>query len=74
MDQGSAWLDTGTFESMNEASEYIQVIEKRTGLKIGCPEEIAYREGFITASQLKKIAEPLKKSGYGEYLQGIMKK
>ena len=74
MDRGSAWLDTGTFESMNEASEYIQVIEKRTGLKIGCPEEIAYREGFITASQLKKIAEPLKKSGYGEYLQGIMKK
>ena len=59
---------------MNEASEYIQVIEKRTGLKIGCPEEIAYREGFITASQLEKIAEPLRKSGYGEYLQGIIKK
>jgi len=74
MDRGSAWLDTGTFESMNEASEYIQVIEKRTGLKIGCPEEIAYREGFITASQLEKIAEPLRKSGYGEYLQGIIKK
>lgn len=72
MDRGSAWLDTGTFESMNEASEYIQVIEKRTGLKIGCPEEIAYREGFITKQQLDAIAEPLKKSGYGEYLLGLV--
>ncbi len=68
MDRGSAWLDTGTFESMNEASEYIQVIEKRTGLKIGCPEEIAWREGFINDDHLKKIAEPLIKSGYGDYL------
>lgn len=73
MDRGSAWLDTGTFESMNEASEYIQVIEKRTGLKIGCPEEIAYREGFISANQLGAIAEPLKKSGYGEYLLRLIK-
>jgi glucose-1-phosphate thymidylyltransferase len=71
MDRGSAWLDTGTFESMNEASEYIQVIEKRTGLKIGCPEEIAYREGFIDKKQLSKIAEPLIKSGYGEYLNSV---
>ena len=71
MDRGTAWLDTGTFGSMNDASEYIRVIEKRTGLKIGCPEEIAYRQGFIDANQLKTIAEPLKKSGYGKYLQNI---
>jgi len=73
MDRGSAWLDTGTFGSMNDASEYIRVIEKRTGLKIGCPEEIAYREGYITKEQLEAIAEPLKKSGYGEYLLKLLK-
>jgi len=73
MDRGSAWLDTGTFGSMNDASEYIRVIEKRTGLKIGCPEEIAYREGFITKEQMQKIAEPLVKSGYGKYLINILK-
>ncbi len=72
MDRGSAWLDTGTFESMNDASEYIRVIEKRTGLKIGCPEEIAYREGFIDESQLQKLAEELTKSGYGEYLKNLL--
>ena len=68
MDRGSAWHDTGTFESMNDASEYIRVIEKRTGLKIGCIEEIAWRGGFINKEQLHKIAEPLVKSGYGRYL------
>lgn len=72
LDRGTAWLDTGTFGSMNDASEYIRVIEKRTGLKIGCPEEIAYREGFISKEQLKKIAEPLKKSGYGGYLLKLL--
>lgn len=71
MDRGSAWLDTGTFGSMNDASEYIRVIEKRTGLKIGCIEEIAYREGFIDKQQLLSIAEPLIKSGYGKYLKNI---
>lgn len=73
LDQGTAWLDTGTFTSMNDASEYIRVIEARTGIKIGCPEEIAYEQGFITREQLLEIAEPLRKSGYGEYLIGIAK-
>ena len=72
MDRGSAWLDTGTFESMNDAAEYIRVIEKRTGLKIGCPEEMAYIEGFIDKAQLLAIAEPLIKSGYGKYISGII--
>ncbi len=72
MDRGSAWLDTGTFESMNDASEYIHVIEKRTGMKIGSPEETAFREGFISGDQLKALAEPLIKSGYGKYLNNIL--
>jgi glucose-1-phosphate thymidylyltransferase len=71
MDRGSAWLDTGTFESMNDASEYIRVVEKRQGLKIGCIEEVAYRKGYITREQLETIAEPLKKSGYGDYLLSL---
>lgn len=71
LNRGTAWLDTGTFGSMNDASEYIRVIEKRTGLKIGCIEEIAYRQGFIDKTQLIKLAEPLKKSGYGQYLLNI---
>jgi glucose-1-phosphate thymidylyltransferase len=71
MDRGSAWLDTGTFESMNDAAEYIRVIEKRTGIKIGCIEEAAYRQGYISKSQLEAIAEPLQKSGYGKYLLKI---
>ncbi len=72
MGRGSAWLDTGTFDSMNDASEYIRVMEKRTGIKVGCIEEVAYRQGFINADQLKKIAEPLVKSGYGKYLMGLL--
>ena len=71
MDRGSAWLDTGTFESMNDATEYIRVIEKRTGIKIGCIEEAAYSQGFIDANQLHTIAEPLIKSGYGKYLLSL---
>jgi glucose-1-phosphate thymidylyltransferase len=73
MDRGSAWLDTGTFDSMNDASEYISVIEKRTGLKVGCPEEIAYQQGFINEAQLHALAEPLVKSGYGKYLLGLVR-
>jgi glucose-1-phosphate thymidylyltransferase len=72
MGRGSAWLDTGTFESMNDASEYIRVIEKRTGLKIGCIEEIAWRQGFIDDQALKSLAEPLLKSGYGKYIQSLL--
>lgn len=71
MDRGSAWLDTGTFGSMNDAAEYIRVIEKRTGIKIGCIEEIAYRQGYINKEQLLRIAEPLVKSGYGKYLLSV---
>ena len=72
LDRGTAWLDTGTFSSMNDASEYIRVIEKRNGIKIGCIEEIAYRQGFIDKQQLQKIADPLVKSGYGKYLLQIL--
>ncbi len=74
MDRGSAWLDTGTFESMNDASEYIRVIEKRQGIKVGCIEEVAFRENFITKEQLLQLAEPLLKSGYGKYLSSLPNK
>lgn len=74
MDRGSAWLDTGTIDSMADATEYIRVIQKRTGLTIGAIEEVAWREGFIDDAQLLKLAEPLRKSGYGENLLKLIKK
>lgn len=73
MSRGYAWLDTGTHEALTEATEFVKTIEKRTGLKIGCIEEIAFRKGFIDAQQLQKIALPLSKSGYGNYLVQLLK-
>jgi glucose-1-phosphate thymidylyltransferase len=72
MQRGTAWLDTGTFQSLGAATEFIRVIEERQDFKIGCIEEVAYRMGFIDAEKLKKIAEPLVKSGYGEYLLRLL--
>ena len=74
LDRGTAWLDTGTFESMMQASEYVRVIEDRQGFKIGCIEEIAWRAGWVDDAQLAELAKPLEKSGYGEYLQGLIRR
>ena len=73
LDRGTAWLDTGTFDSLMQASQFVQVIEQRQGIKIACIEEISYRKGFINAAELEKMAQPLLKSGYGQYLMNILK-
>ena len=72
LDRGSAWLDTGTFPSMMDASNFVQIMEDRTSLKLGCVEEVAWRQGYISDEQLRTLAEPLKKSGYGTYLYRLL--
>ncbi len=71
--RGTAWLDTGTHDSLLAAANYIQIVEERQGLKISCPEEIAYRMGYISAEQLEKLAQPLAKNGYGQYLMNLLR-
>ena len=73
LDRGTAWLDTGTFDSLMEAAQFVQIMERRQGLKVGCIEEVAYQMGFITSEQLAALAAPLVNSGYGAYLQSLLK-
>jgi glucose-1-phosphate thymidylyltransferase len=72
LDRGTAWLDTGTFESLMQAAAFVQAVEERQGIKVGCIEEVAFREGYIDGAQLRVLAEPLRKSGYGEYLLDVL--
>ncbi len=73
MGQGYAWLYTGTHDSLLEASQFIATLEKRQGFKVACPEEVAYRQGWISASDLERLAQPLIKNGYGRYLLGLLR-
>ena len=70
--RGTTWLDTGTFDSLMEAGQFVQIMESRRGIKVACIEEVAYRMGYIDAYQLSKLSKPLMKSGYGKYLEGIL--